>query len=77
MSTYQYATDIFEHGVRTIIDLIPINQLRMVYIPISGFGDEADEATAFFYYGNVRLGEYPNSQINVDKINVQITNAMG
>ena len=64
-------------GVRTIIDLIPINRLRMVYIPISGFGDEADKATAFFYYGNVRLGEYPNSQINVDKINVQITNAMG
>ena len=63
-------------GVRTIIDLIPINRLKMKYVPQNGTGDEAIPETAFFYYGNVRLGEFPNSQMNVDKINVQITSAM-
>ena len=62
-------------GVRSIIDLIPINRLKMKYIPQLGSGDEATPETAFFYHGNVRLGEFPNSQMNVDKINAQITSA--
>ena len=63
-------------GVRTLIDLIPINRLKMKYVAQTGTGDEATPETAFFYHGNVRLGEFPNSQMNVDKINVQITSAM-
>jgi hypothetical protein len=46
----------------------------MKYVPGQGGSDGYPE-TAYFYYGGERIGEFPNSQINVDKINVQITNA--
>lgn len=65
-------------GKRVPIDLIPINWLEMKYVPArKGGGDlNSTPETAYFYYGgHERIGEFPNSQINVDKINVQITNA--
>ena len=58
------------------IDLIPIDKLRMKYIPSSGSGDDYVAKTAAFYYGNVSVGEFPNSQKNVDKINAQISRAV-
>lgn len=61
-------------GRRVPIDLIPIDLLKMIYVSGQG-GSEGFPETAHFYYGAERIGEFPNSQKNVDRINVQITNA--